>query len=411
MHPRNARHAIEMALTDTPAVLVHGARQTGKTTLVKELAEALGGRYLSLDTAATRAAAETDPESFLAEQSTEECLVIDEAQRVPALMLAMKGVIDADRRPGRFLLTGSANILSVPKIAESLAGRMETVRLWPLARNEIAHHPAGVIDRLFATGAPPTTAPSMNEIDLWSSVLAGGFPEAVARRSADRREAWFDSYVASILDRDVRDLADVRDRGELDRLLRLLAARSASLLNYSNLATDVSMPVSTLKRYFALLEAVFLIQQVRAWVPRNLSQRAIKSPKIHLTDTGLAAALMGIDRDRLDRDEALRGALLETFVVTELIKHAAAHASRPRVFHYRTASRQEVDVILERRDGTVVGIEVKAGRKVDSRDVRALATLRDQLGERFVRGVVLYTGDASIPLGPKLAAWPVSALW
>lgn len=408
MLPRNIRSRIDAALADTPAVLIHGARQTGKTTLVEAIADERGGRYLTLDAAATHAAATSDPEGFLAGLG-DGLVVLDEVQRAPALLVALKRMIDKDRRPGRYLLTGSANVMTLPKVAESLAGRMETIQLWPFAQNEIAERPATLIERLFAADAELPPKPTLDGRDPWERVFAGGFPEAVSRERPERRVRWFESYVASILDRDVRDIASVRDRSELDRLLRLGAARTASLLNYAKLGTDLQIPSSTLKRYFHLLEAVFLIRLVPAWTPANLSKRTIKAPKMHMTDTGLVAALLGIDRDRLNRDPTLKGALLETFVVTELIKHAAS-TDAVRVFHFRTASRSECDVILENRDGRVVAIEVKAAHAVGMKDAKTLAALRDELGERFVRGVVVNLGDEAVPLGERLSVWPLGTL-
>jgi len=409
MLSRNIRPRIEAALADTPAVLVHGARQTGKTTLVESIADDRNGRYVTLDAAATRSAALADPEGFL-DGFDDELVVIDEVQRAPELLIAIKRVIDRDRRPGRYLLTGSANVMTLPKVAESLAGRMETIQLWPFAQNEIAERPPTLIERLFDADAKLPPKPKLDSRDPWERVFAGGFPEAVARPKPDRRTAWFDSYVSSILDRDVRDIASIRDRGDLDRLLRLTAARTGTLLNYASLGGDLQMSTSTLKRYFHLLEAVFLVRLVPAWTPANLSQRTIRAPKLHLTDTGLATALLGIDRDRLDRDPTLKGSLLETFVVTELIKHAAAGGNAVRVHHYRTASRRECDVILEHRDGRVVAIEVKASQSANAHDARVMAGLRDELGDRFVRGVLVTLGGDPTPLGDRLSVWPLPAL-
>jgi predicted AAA+ superfamily ATPase len=405
MYERLLNSAIDAALADSPVVLIHGARQVGKTTL----ASARGGpsrRPLSLDRAAVLAAATSDPDGFI--DGLEGPVFIDEVQRAPELFPAIKHAVDRDRSPGRFLLTGSANVLALPRLSESLAGRMAICTLWPLTQAEI-HGVAGTfVDRIFDATPPPESSPEAP--DIWDRVLRGGFPEAFRRPAADRRRAWFDSFIDAILQRDIRDLANIDRLSEMPRLLHLLAARTGGLLNYAGLATGLSVPQSTVKRYVGLLEAVFLIHLLPAWTS-NLSGRVIKSPKAHLLDTGLASALLAVDRDRLDRDGAMRGQLLESFVVMELVKLSSASRIRPRPHHFRTTAGREVDVVLEAPDGRVVGIEVKASTSIDASAFRGLDALAQAAGPRLHRSIVLHGGTEVIPFGHDRWAVPVSSLW
>lgn len=411
MHRRAAIPALRAALADTPVVLLHGARQTGKTTLVKSLAAERPERsYVTLDDAVALAAALHDPDGFIA--GLRAPVTIDEVQRAPSLFRAIKAAVDRDRTPGRFLLTGSANVLLLPRLSESLAGRIEIITLWPLSQGEIADAPGGFIDALFgdvftpaATGREP--APSD---DLLDRILRGGFPEPVARPSPERRAAWFRSYLTTILERDVRDMANIADLSEMPRLLALTASRAGGLLNYSDLSRGLSIPATTLRRHLALLEATFLVQTVPAWAS-NLGLRLTKSPKVFLIDTGLACELLGADRDRLAADANLRGAMLENFVLMELTKQASWSASRPRIMHYRTVAGREVDLVLETPAGKVVGVEVKSTVSPSGGDLAGLASLADAAGDRFVRGVVLYPGAQAVSFGHKMAAVPISRLW
>lgn len=405
-----ARHAsarLRTALADRPVVLLHGARQTGKTTLVRAVAEAVGARYVTLDDLTMLAAARGDPGGFLA--GFAQPLVLDEVQRAPDLLLAIKAMVDRQRTPGRFLLTGSANVLLVPRVAESLAGRMEIVSLWPFSQGEIEGVVEGFIDAAFGA-APPALAPAASPVRLPERVLRGGYPEAVALASAGRRRAWFDAYLTTILHRDVRDLARIEGLTELPRLLALLASRPLAQLNYADLSRGTGLAQSTLKRYFALLETVFLVRLLPPWYA-NIGKRLVKTPKVLLTDTGLAAHLMGIDDARLTQDRTLLGGLLESFVAMELVKQAGWSADPPTLHHFRTHEGEEVDLVLERRGGALVGIEVKSAATVSAADFKGLRALAEVAGRRFRRGIVLYTGGEIVPFGDKLFALPVDALW
>ncbi len=395
------------ALADTPVVVLTGARQTGKTTLVRALASsAHPARYLSFDDAGVLAAAQADPAGFVA--GLDGPVVLDEVQRVPQLFLALKAGVDRDRRPGRFLLTGSANVLLLPRLAELLVGRMEVLSLWPLAQSEIAGVGASFVDRVFVD--PPFSVSSEAWPQLLDRILRGGYPEVLGRASAARRQAWFQSYITSLLQRDVRDLVNVERLTALPRLLSLLATRAASLLNTSELSRTSGIPLSTLKRYLALFETTFLIQLLPAW-SGNLGKRLVKAPKLFLSDTGVLASLLGANHRLLERDRTLAGPLLENFVVMELFKHVSWSQVRPRLFHFRTQTGQEVDLVLEDAAGRVVGIEVKASASVSAKDFKGLRTLAEAVGEGFLRGLVLYAGTESIPFGGAFHALPVQALW
>lgn len=410
MFDRNIAGRVRAALGDTPVVLLHGARQTGKTTLVRSLAdEGRAATYVTFDNAATLAAAEADPEGFVAQ--FEKPAIIDEVQRLPELALAIKASVDRDRRPGRFLLTGSANVLQVPRLSDSLAGRMEIQSLWPLSQGEIAGVRDDFLATLFAKQSP--TSGALRDQDgpaLIDRVCVGGYPEVQARKAEDRRQAWFTSYVNTMLQRDIRDLANVEGLTAFPRLLALLATRAGALMNYAHIARSVQMPQTTLKRYLALLEATFLIKPLAPW-SSNLGLRLVKSPKLYLCDTGLLVHLLNTDRERLRSDLSLWGHVVENFVVTELHKQATWSSVRAQLYHFRTSAGKEVDLVLEGPGGRLVGVEIKASATVDKRDFQGLRHLAELVGDRFARGVVLYAGSEALPFGEDLFAVPLRALW
>jgi predicted AAA+ superfamily ATPase len=404
---RHLSTALMASLGDSPAVFVQGARQTGKSTLVRAL-DRLGhdARYLTLDDAAVRGAANADPQAFI--NAIDTPVIIDEVQRVPGLALAIKKAVDQDRSPGRFLLTGSANALALPKLSESLAGRMELHTLWPFSQGELSGQRGDFIDAVFKPTYKPVMEKPVAWPDLVGRMLRGGYPEAVERQRADRRDAWFGSYITAILQRDVRDLANIEGLTEMPRLLRLLASRVGSLINFADLSRSLSMPQSTLKRYMSLLAATFLVQEVPAWSV-NIGKRLIKSPKLFLNDTGLIAHLLGLDADRFERDPLLVGHLFENFVVMELLKQIGWSNCRPALMHFRTTAGQEVDIILEDRAGNIVGIEVKAAETITGSDFKGLKTLAEAAGDRFTRGLVLYRGDQTVAFDRQLLALNVMA--
>lgn len=397
------------ALSDTPVVFVQGPRQSGKTTLVQNLqADGHETEYFTLDDAAVLEAAISDTQGFVS--GLPERVILDEVQRAPGLFLAIKHSVDKNRAPGRFLLTGSANAMLLPKVSESLAGRMEVLPLWPFSQGEISEVQENFAEACFSAEFNPGRITGADWSTLVSKIVAGGYPEAVSRTKADRRQAWFGSYVTTILERDVRDIANIQGLRELPSLLRLVAARSSNMLNFNDLARDAGIAPTTLKRYWALLEAVFLGITIPAW-SGNLTSRLSKAPKLVIGDAGLLCHLLGLDEGRLKDDSLMTGAALETFVGLELIKQLAWPHHAPRLFHYRTHAQQEVDYVLEDRAGRLVGIEVKKSASPTASDFRGLRHLAEQTGEKFVRGILLYTGTETVSFGPGLQAVPISALW
>ncbi|CAK0776697.1 conserved hypothetical protein [Gammaproteobacteria bacterium] len=404
---RHIQDSIRLAMTDTPVVLLNGARQTGKTTLAQAMVAESEAQYFTLDDSATLALAAGDPAGFI--RNLGDQVVIDEIQKAPDLFPAIKLAVDKDRQPGRFLLTGSANVMTLPRLSESLAGRMEIISLFPFSAGELMGRCEGFLSHLFDGTLARTKASTAGE-DIPGRLTYGGYPEALQRKTADRRAAWFASYISTLLQRDVRDLARVDALHSLPNLLKLLAARASGLLNLADVGRDVGLPHTTLTRYLALLETVFLVHRLPAW-SRNLGQRLVKAPKLHLVDTGLACHLLGADVQRLSEDRQLLGRLLESFVVGELRKQVSWTDPQTTLYHFRTAGGLEADAVLEKADGTVAAIEVKASATVTASDFAALQTLRDQLGRQFMAGVVLYLGDQVLPFGDKLWLMPVSALW
>lgn len=408
MYRRNLETSVRAALGDTRVVLLSGARQTGKSTLVQQLVAEKGGHYFTLDDHAVLATARADPAALV--RAAPGLTVIDEVQKAPELLPAIKLEVDRDRRPGHFLLTGSANVFLLPRLAESLAGRMEILILLPLSQDEVVGRATSFPDALFAAGDWRIRSQAVNRLDICGRVVAGGFPEALARKSAVRRAAWFKSYVASLLQRDVRDLANIEGLTDMPRLLGLLAARSSALMNMSEVSRTAGIAHSTLRRYLTLLEATYILQPLPAW-SANIGKRFVKSPKIHLVDSGLAAHLRGDDDPGQLMHSTTLGPLLESFVLQELRKQLGWSRQQAVPYHFRTAAGREVDIVLEAPGGKVVGIEVKAAATVSKADFAGIQALREAAGRKFVRGVVLYLGDNALPFGDDLWAIPIAELW
>lgn len=409
MFTRHLEPLLEEALADTPVVLLNGARQTGKSTLAQAVAARDGRRYLTLDDRVVLAAARSDPAGFVAGLTGP--VVMDEIQRAPELFLDIKAAVDRERTPGRFLLTGSANVLLLPNLADSLAGRMEILTLWSMSQAELAGAPLpNRADLLFDGQFSSLNVPPCEREVLVQALVAGGFPEAVARTAPRRRASWFDSYIDTLLQRDVRELAHLEQLTEIPHLLQLLATRSATLLNLAELSRASGLTQTTLKRYFALLETLFLVVRVPAWA-RNPSKRLVKTPKVFLPDTGLLAWLRHDGEDKLQGLTSLPGALVESFVASELLKHLAWSQRGLSLWHYRTATDMEVDFVLEDRQGFITGIEVKSGASVDASAFRGLRHLQETEPQKFQRGIVLYSGREVVPFSENLTAVPLSLWW
>ena len=408
LYPRHLLGPLEQGLQESPVVTVVGARQVGKSTLVREVIRR-GHRadYLSLDDLGVRELANGDPRGFLARFSGN--VVIDEVQLAPELFSAIKLAVDEDRRPGRFILTGSANVLTLPRISESLAGRSEIHTLWPLSQGEIQRRRERFVDRVFDRELPRIVEKDDVRADVVRRALLGGYPEVV-RRGPSARGTWFRSYVETVVQRTAREISEIESVGELPRILAALSGRPASILNRAELSRTLGMNAKTLDRYLTILHQIFLIHLLPAW-HQNIGKRAAKHPKVLLDDTGMLGYLSGISAERFARDPTLAGSLLENFVAVELLKQIGWSAESPSLHHFRTHEGDEVDLVLERRDGTLVGIEVKASATVEAADFRGLRTLLLALPRKVVRGIVLYTGLRTVDHAPGLVALPMSALW
>lgn len=393
------------ALADTPVVMIVGPRRAGKTTLARSLEKA-SRTYFTLDDRTVLNAAQFDPAGFVRGM---DAAIIDEVQRAPDLLLEIKRQVDEDYRPGRFLLTGSANVMTLPRVADSLAGRIETLRLLPLARAEIHGEEPSFLERLFSGNLQGVRNATVGD-DLIRIVLAGGFPEAVARESERRRQAWARSWLASVLARDLRDIADIDKLTELPNFVRVLAEYSGRLVNYSRFGSSIGVSHKTGRRYVELLEQIFLITTLRPWYT-NALKRIARTPKLHFLDCGVLSTALGLTFNRVKADRGKWGTLLETFVYAEILKLMAVSDLHLTTFHYRDQGKREVDIVLERDDGKVAGIEVKASATVRSGDFAGLRTVAEACGNRFAYGVVLYDSADFVPFGDRLAAAPLSCLW
>lgn len=407
LYPRFAAARVMEALEDAPVVLLHGPRQSGKTTLARSVGDALGFTYVSFDDPAILAGALSDPVGFLGDLPDR--VILDEVQRAPGLFSVLKMAVDRDRRPGRFLLTGSANVLLVPALSDSLAGRMAILRLHPLAQCELAGQDPRFLDRLFGSAFPVRPFPRLGP-PLAERLTSGGFPAALNRPTSRRRAAWYRDFIETMIQRDVRDLSRIDSMDLLPRLLQLAAGQTARLLNTSDLAAPFQRTRSTIRDYTTLLERVFLLEELPPWHSNRMS-RLVKTPKVHLGDSGLACALLGLEAGALWQDKPALGQLLETFVYQELRRQADWNESPTRFFHFRDRDGYEVDIIAERGAQELAGVEVKAAATVVASDFRGLRKLREAAGERFKCGVVLYDGEACVGFGPGLFAVPVRMLW
>jgi predicted AAA+ superfamily ATPase len=396
------------ALAESRAVALLGARQVGKSTLAQELAtNDFPARYISLDDEVIAGAARADPRGFIAE--VDGPTVIDEIQRAPGLLLAIKQRVDGNQARGQFLLTGSANILTLPTIADALPGRVEYVNLWPFSQGELHGIREGFIDALLNGEFPKLSQAPVGRRAIAQMLATGGYP-ALQVRSVRGRVRFFSSYLASIIDRDLPDVAGVRNAHDVERLLHVVAARSAALTSFHRMGVELGGNTNTVRHHTKILEDLFLIRRLKPWYT-NLGSRQVKTAKLHVVDSGLLAFLIGANEQRITTDGTVAGMMLESFVAMELLRQSDWLDEPVSLYHYRDKQQREVDIVIERYSGEVVGVEVKASATVRGADFAGLRYLRDKLGDRFRGGVALYLGSDTIPFGDRLAAVPLSGLW
>lgn len=406
-YPRHLTVRVAEALSDTPVVLIAGPRQAGKTTLVRQIAaQDPGWRYLTLDDELTLLAAREDPIGMIRRLDR---VIIDEIQRVPALLLAIKKTVDEDRRPGRFLLTGSAQLMTLPTVADSLAGRMEALTLLPLAQSELHGGTGNWLDQAFAGRLPPFSTPLIGDA-LIEAVWSGGYPEALARTTPRRRTAWARQYLDALIQRDVRDVAGIERLDSLPRFLRALAQLAGQLCNYTQLGGQVGLDHKTAARYVGIFEQMYLLRRVEVWASNRLN-RIVKTPKLQFLDSGLLSTLVDFTPTLAPPDRPRFGKVLETFVYGELLKQTTTAESDYQLLYYRDHDQFEVDIVVENVRGQVIGLEIKAAASVAASDLRGLKRLASIAGPQFAMGVVLYDGTEVLPLGERFWATPLSTLW
>ena len=408
MYYRHITRLIQEALTDTPVILLLGARQTGKSTFCSQLLEdsTFNAQFITLDDPATLAAAGTDPLGFL--EDLNKHVILDEIQRAPELFLSIKKLVDQDRKSRRFILTGSANVMVLPKVADSLAGRIEVHTLWPLSKNEILGNTSDFLSVLTAEEGKFSADKSRWE-DTLQAIVIGGYPEVV-QRSTNRRAKWFESYMLSVLQKDIRDLANIEGLTQIPNILQLIATSIGSTVNMSAISRLSGVKNTTLQRYMALLEHVFLIVKVPAWTP-NLEGQFVKSPKIYLNDTGLLSHLRGEDVESLLSNRKEAGAFLENFIAMEVIKQVGWSDQFLKLYHFSIHKGAEVDLVLENRKKQLFGIEIKSAATLREQDFKGLKQLSKLAGDKFQKGIILYSGEEMLSFGDHLWAVPIANVW
>lgn len=405
-HPRYIESVLKAAIDDTPVILIHGPRQCGKSTLAKRVGYDLGYEYTTFDDDTLMNAALSDPAGFV--KGLPERVILDEIQRVPEIFTSLKLAVDNSRTPGRFILTGSANVLLLPKLSDSLAGRMEVLRLHPLSQSELERKPNTFVTDLLR-GEVKAFSRTLQLEDLADRIVSGGFPAALTRTLPGRKSAWYRDYIKTLINRDIRDFSRISRLDIIPRLLTATAGQTAHLLNVTELASPFNVSRPTIRDYISLLTHIFIIEEIQPWYNNNL-KRVIKTPKLHLCDTGLISSLLGINAQTLLDDHMLFGQILETFAYQELHRLSSWMDESVNFLHYRDKDMSEVDVVIEKgRD--ISGVEIKLSATVRNKDFRGLRRLKSSAGKRFKSGVILYNGDSVVSFEDDLYAVPLSVLW
>ena len=411
MYPRYSEINVKEALSDTPVVFVMGPRQAGKTTLVKSLIMDMGSEnwtYITLDDQAQFEIAQADPVGFVRNLPSTR-IALDEVQRLPELFVSIKQAVDEQRSPGRFLLTGSANALLLPRLSDSLAGRMESVRLMTLSECEIQGRQPSFLTKLLHQEAPSAQDIRVRDY-LLQRLVTGCFPEPIQRANERRRQAWYQQYTSTLIQRDIRDLTHIDHPDLMAKLLKLTAFYAGKLVNLTELGGKLGLDRLTIKKYMALLEQLFLVEQLPAW-HSNEYKRLVKTPKLHSVDTGMMCAVRGLNQERLLKQPGDFGLVLESFVYNELRKQSVWIDEPLYFYHYRDKDKVEVDVVIENTMGDCFAIEIKAAATLNTKDFTGLKRFQSVAGDRFKIGVLLYDGDHTTAFGDNLYAVPVGALW
>ena len=407
---RSAEPAVDQALQDTPVTVILGPRQVGKSTLARVFVSR-ERPYVTLDDLTALGEAKRNPAQFL--DSLGRPVIIDEVQRAPELFLPIKQRVDRDRKPGAYLLTGSANVFLLPKIADSLAGRVQTIDLLPLTQSELTARPENnALETLLRPELDPRDLPDLptEHEEITETIARGGFPEPASRPSQARRRAWFDSYVRTLLDRDVRDIANIEGLSQMPRLLSLLARRSGEPFNVLSLSRETGIPHTTLTRYVELLKALYLLQSVPAWT-QEPAARFLRTPNSFLVDSGLLCALLGVEAKGLEAEHDALVIALKTFVANELARQIAASSAKPWLLHLRSVKRSQVDFVLQTGQGKLLGIQTAAVTSLATEHFAGLRYLAELAGESFLRGIVLCLGREPQWLGKNILALPIPYLW
>ena len=405
MYQRLIKNKVERALASSPVTLITGPRQAGKTTLAKEF-QYSDREYLTFDDPKTLNEAKQDPMKFIQKR---DIVILDEIQLFPELFRVIKLSVDNDRRYGRFLLTGSANVLEMPEMADSLVGRIRRIELLPLARAEIEGNVPTFLENLLTGSFENLNPPKISMDEIIELACLGGFPEILGETEAFREE-WFENYIDSTIVRDFANIALMEKLDVAPDLIELLAAYSGKLLNYTKVSSGLRVNYKTVKRYIKLLERLYLIKILRP-LHADIRSQIVKTPKIHFIDTGLLVSEAGLTFDQLKKDRDEFGPLLESFVFTEILKLITNSSMRLKVYHFRDHNDYEVDIVLKQKNGMIAGIEVKAGSTITNSDFKGLRTLRKLYQNKFAVGVILYNGNKVNYYEDNLVAVPISALW